>query len=186
MSYIDDLLTAYRKFVGLPWQQNLAPPQRVWMAVYPPVHERRLRLHLPAFKTATIEEHHPWSLVDVTKSFETWMARHEYRDAYFEDPELLESALPAFFSHLVEEVRSALVEFAEPDGVVALLGAGTLFGLGDAVKVSALLNAVNDLIAGRLLVFFPGDHEGNSYRLLDARDGWNYLAIPITANGSSR
>ena len=68
----------------------------------------------------------------------------------------------------------------------ALLGAGTLFGLGDAVKVSALLNAVNDAIAGRLLVFFPGDHEGNSYRLLDARDGWNYLAIPITPNGSGR
>ncbi len=46
----------------------------------------------------------------------------------------------------------------QPDGVVALLGAGTLFGLGDAVKVSALINAVNDAIAGRLLVFFPGEH----------------------------
>ena len=54
------------------------------------------------------------------------------------------------------------------------------------MKVSALLNAVNDAIAGRLLVFFPGEHEGNSYRLLDARDGWNYLAIPITPNGSGR
>ena len=64
------------------------------------------------------------------------------------------------------------------------LGAGTLFGLGDAVKVSALLNAVNDAVAGRLLVFFPGEHEGNSYRLLDARDGWNYLAIPITPKGA--
>ncbi len=58
MSYVDDLVAAYRKFVALPWQQNLAPPQRVWMAVYPPEHERRLRLYLPAFKTATIEEHH--------------------------------------------------------------------------------------------------------------------------------
>lgn len=186
MSYVDDLLTAYRKFVALPWQQNLAPPQRVWMAVYPPEQERRLRLHLLAFKTATLEEHHSWSLVDVTKSFETWMASHEYRDAYFEDPDLLESALPAFFSYLVEEVRVALGAHDEPNGVVALLGTGTLFGLGDAVKVSALLNAVNHMIAGRLLVFFPGEHEGNSYRLLDARDGWNYLAIPITANGSSR
>lgn len=64
--------------------------------------------------------------------------------------------------------------------------AGTLFRLGDAVKVSALLSAVNHAVAGRLLVFFPGEHEGNSYRLLDARDGWNYLAIPITANGSGR
>jgi len=186
VSHVDGLLGAYRKFVALPWQQNLAPPQRVWMAVYPPEQERRLRLHLPEFKTATIEEHHSWSLIDVTTSFETWMAGHEYRDAYFEDPDLLESALPAFFSHLVDEVRTALATHSEPNGVVALLGAGTLFGLGGAVKVSALLNAVSDAIAGRLIVFFPGEHEGNSYRLLDARDGWNYLAIPITANGSGR
>lgn len=186
MSCVDELLNAYGKFVALPWQQNLAPPQRVWMAVYPPEHERRLRLHLPALKAATNEHQHPWALVDITTSFETWMASHGYRDAYFEDPELLETALPAFFDHLVADVRAQLAAHGGPDGVVALLGAGTLFGLGDAVKVSALLNAVNDTIAGRLLVFFPGDHENNSYRLLDARDGWNYLAIPITANGGGR
>jgi hypothetical protein len=29
-------------------------------------------------------------------------------------------------------------------------------------------------------VFFPGVYENNNYRLLDARDGWNYLAVPIT------
>jgi len=34
MSYVDDLLDAYQKFVALPWQQNLAGPQRVWMVVY--------------------------------------------------------------------------------------------------------------------------------------------------------
>lgn len=186
MSYIDELLAAYRKFVALPWQQNLAPPQRVWMAIYPPEHERRLRLHLSAFKAATNEHGHRWALIDITTSFEHWMADHNYRDLYFEDPELLETALPAFFDHLVSEVRAQLVEHAEPDGVVGVLGTSTLFGLGDAVKVSALLNAVNDAIAGRLLVFFPGEHEGNSYRLLDARDGWNYLAMPITPNGSGR
>ncbi len=187
MSYVDDLLAAYAKFVSLPWQQNLAPPQRVWMAVYPPEHERRLRRHLLAFRTATIEARHGWNDIDITTSFETWMAEHEYRDAYFEDPELLETALPAFFDQLVTHVRGQLASFDAPDGVVGLLGAGTLFGLGDAVKVSALLNGVNDAIAGRLLVFFPGEHEGNNnYRLLDARDGWNYLATPITPNGSSR
>jgi len=37
-------------------------------------------------------------------------------------------------------------------------------------------------IRGRLLVFFPGVYEQDNYRLLDARDGWNYLAIPITAS----
>jgi hypothetical protein len=186
VSYVEELLAAYRRFVALPWQQNLAPPQRVWMAVYPPDHERRLRLHVPAFKAATNEHHHPWALIDITTSFETWMAAHDYGDAYFEEPDLLETSLPAFFDHLVVDVRAQLADHPMPDGVVALLGAGTLFGLGDAVKVSALLNAVSDAIAGRLLVFFPGEHEGNRYRLLDARDGWNYLAIPITPTGSGR
>ena len=184
MSYIDELLAAYRSFVSLPWQQNLAPAQRVWMLVYPPEHERRLRLHVPEFEVTTKQTHHPWALVDITTSFERWMAAHEYREAYFEAPDLLGPALSAFFADLVDEVRTELVRHNDENGVVGLLGAGTLFGLGDAVKVSALLNAVNDVVAGRLLVFFPGDQEGNSYRLLDARDGWNYLAIPITPKGS--
>ena len=186
MSYVDELLDAYHRFVSLPWQQNLAGPQRVWMAVYPPEHERRLRLHLPAFKEATNEHGHSWVLVNVTTSFEGWMADHAYRETYFEEPELLSTALSAFFAHLVEGVRSELSAHSAPDGVVALLGAGALFGLGESVKVSALLNAVSNAISGRLLVFFPGDHEGSRYRLLDARDGWNYLAIPITPNGSGR
>jgi hypothetical protein len=43
-----------------------------------------------------------------------------------------------------------------------------------------LKEVVND-IRGRLLVFFPGEYEDNNYRLMDApRDGWNYLAVPIT------
>jgi len=186
MSYVDDLLSAYAKFVALPWQQNLAPPQRVWMAVYPPEHERRLRRHLLAFETATIKAKHAWIEIDITTSFEIWMAQHNYREAYFEDPELLETALPAFFDVLVANVRKQLTSYDAADGVVGLVGAGTMFGLGNAVKVSALLNEVNDTIAGRLLVFFPGQHEGNSYRLLDARDGWNYLAVPITPSGSGR
>ncbi len=184
MSYVDDLLEAYRKFVSLPWQQNLAPAQRVWMAVYPPEHERRVRLHVPDFELATMNANHSWALVDVTTSFELWMAHHEYRDRYFESPDRLETALPAFLERLITEVRDQLQMHSDPEGVVGMLGAGALFGLGDAVKVSALLNAVNDTIAGRLLVFFPGEHEGNSYRLLDARDGWNYLATPIQPNRS--
>lgn len=186
MSYVDDLLHAYSTFVALPWQRNLAPPQRVWMAVYPPEHERRLRLYVPEFGTATNRHHHSWALVDISTTFETWMAAQSYRDAYFEDPELLETALPAYFDHLVDDVRTRLAAHPDPDGVVGLVGAGTLFGLGAAVKVSVLVNAVHDAVAGRLLVFFPGEHSGHSYRLLDARDGWNYQATAITPDGSSR
>jgi Domain of unknown function (DUF1788) len=186
LSYVDELLAAYDRFVALPWQRTLAPPQRVWMAVYPPEQERRLRLHLRAFESATAERGHPWGLIDITTSFERWMAEHTYGDAYFEQPGLLETALPGLFDHLVAEVRSQLEAHPSPNGVVALLGAGALFGLGDSLKVSALLNAVNDAVAGRLLVFFPGDVENNRFRLLDARDGWDYMAIVIKPNGSDR
>jgi hypothetical protein len=186
MSYVDELLDAYRRFVSLSWQENLAPAQRVWMAVYPPEYERRVRLHVPDFAVVTKEAGHPWSLVDVTTSFERWLSNHSYRDDYLESPDLAATALPVFFERLVAETKGQLEASADPNGVVGLLGAGTLFGLGASVRVSALLNAVDDAIAGRLLVFFPGEHEGNNYRLLDARDGWNYLATPITPVRSGR
>jgi hypothetical protein len=34
------------------------------------------------------------------------------------------------------------------------------------------------------VIFFPGHFEHNNYRLLDARDGWNYHAVPITHAGN--
>lgn len=186
MSYVDDLIASYRRFVVLPWQHNVAPPQRVWMAVYPPKYERRIRLNVQEFENATIQAGHGWADIDITPSFEHWMAGHEYADAYFEEPDLLETALPAFFDALVSEVREQLEQHSDPNAVVGLLGAGTMFGLGDHVKVSALMHAVNESIGGRLLVLFPGHYEHNSYRLLDARDGWDYLATPITPEGATR
>jgi hypothetical protein len=48
--------------------------------------------------------------------------------------------------------------------------------------VSELVSRVESSIRGRLLVFFPGEHENNTYRFLDAREGWNYLAVPITSD----
>ena len=64
--------------------------------------------------------------------------------------------------------------------VVAVLGVGALFGFA---RISQVLKIVEADIRGRLVVFFPGQFERNNYRLLDARDGWNYLAVPITLHG---
>ncbi len=61
--------------------------------------------------------------------------------------------------------------------VVAVHGAASLFGF---MKVSRLVELVEDAIPGRLLLFFPGQHDDGVYRLMDARDGWNYHAVPIT------
>lgn len=181
MSRVTDLIASYQREVELPWQSGLAPAQRVWMAVYAPEDERKLRLHLPEFKTATKGAGFSWRLIDISDEFERWMASHEYRNEYFANPSLMRSELASFLDQLVENVREQVQEHPDDQMVIGLLGAASLYGLGDQVKVSALIEQVQDAVQGRLLVFFPGEVEGNNYRLLGARDGWNYLATPISA-----
>ena len=72
------------------------------------------------------------------------------------------------------------IESADEEAVVALLGVRSLYGF---TRISELIRGVEQSIRGRLLVFFPGTKTENSYRLLDARDGWNYLAHCIALPG---
>lgn len=118
-------------------------------------------------------------LFDATTAFEEWMADHEYREGYFTQPEFIGPALDDFLASLSGSLKQVLQE-ADDNAVVAVLGAGALFGI---THVSSLIERVAAGIRGRLLLFFPGSREGPNYRLLDARDGWNYLAIPIEAEG---
>jgi hypothetical protein len=64
--------------------------------------------------------------------------------------------------------------------VVAVIGIGSLYGI---VRASAVIDRLvrSTDIPGRLMFFFPGDRDRRNYRLLKARDGWNYLATPIEA-----
>ena len=63
------------------------------------------------------------------------------------------------------------------------LGVASLYGF---MRVSELIRSVEPSIHGRLLiVLFPGTKNENNYRLLDARDGWNYLANSITLHGGN-
>ena len=86
---------------------------------------------------------------------------------------------PAFEEYVANLVRAELKE-GDEETVVAVTGVASLFGF---MKVSRLVEMVEDSIRGRLLVFFPGSYENNLYRFLNARDGWNYHAVPITAAG---
>jgi len=52
------------------------------------------------------------------------------------------------------------------------------------MRVSSLIDRVEDSVPGRLLTFFPGEYAGNVYRFMDARDGFNYMAVPITSTES--
>lgn len=88
--------------------------------------------------------------------------------------------LTEFVADLNAKLKGRISGEAGPDTVVALLGVGTLFGLA---RVSSVVEGIKEAIEGRLLVFFPGEYhpESHTYRLLDARDGWNYLAVPLLA-----
>ncbi len=184
MDKADHLLQAYRDRVVRPWRRDLSGAERVWIAVYPPDMERRLRLKIPEFGLATKDVGKEWAHVDLTTTFADWLAANEWRESYFAKPSAIQAALPGFASKVEESVRPLLDATGAEDTVVALSGVGALYPM---MHVSWLVQRLAPNIKGRLLVFFPGSLEHGNYRLLDARDGWNYLAIPIVIpEGSSR
>lgn len=177
MSKIDTLLDRYEQNVGRPWRKRVDGSERVWFVVYPPDYEREIRARIDEFRLATKRAGHDWSLIDLTDAFPEWMAQHDDREGHFDYPEGFDLVTDDFRRDLAADIRKTLAD-ADEDGVVALTGIGTLFGL---IYVSNLVEELQSNIQGRLVVFFPGRHENNTYRLLDARDGWDYLAMPIKA-----
>jgi hypothetical protein len=183
-SRIAKLAAAYRQHLSVPWQGGLAAIQRVIFAVYDKADELRLRANVGEFELASQQAGKQWLLLDVTNAFPEWMAAQEYRDAYFESPEDLAGyqagELSEFVADLTAKLKVRISAEDGPDTVVALLGVGTLFGLA---RVSSVVEGIKESVQGRLLVFFPGEYhpENHTYRLLDARDGWNYLAVPLIA-----
>lgn len=183
MSRIDDLAEAWGRHVATPWQRTVAGAQRVVIVVYDKEQERLLRARRLAFQTATTRAGYAWLEVDLTPVFAEWMAGDDYREEYFAAPEDLRLKLDAEFPDFVADRIRARLTCAEATeaSVVAVFGAGALFGLA---RVSRILGMVEGDVRGRLVLFFPGQYERNNYRLLDARDGWNYLAVPIAQPGA--
>lgn len=181
MSAIDRLLSNYSRQVRLPWSASMAGKQRVWFAVYPPAEERRVRARLPQFEALTLEANHGWTAVDLTRLLPEYLAAHKYREAVFQRPEHLKARgdLEARAAALVNAACSR--EDVDAGSVVAVTGLASLF---DFMRVSSLIERVEDSVKGRLLVLFPGEYAGNVYRFMDARDGFNYMAMPITSTES--
>jgi hypothetical protein len=181
MSNIDRLLSNYSRQVRLPWSANMSGKQRVWFAVYPPGEERRVRARLPQFEALTLEANHGWFKVDLTRLLPEFLAAHRYREAIFQSPQHLRvgSELEVRAAALVNQTCS--LSEANASSVVAVTGLASLF---DLVRVSNLVERVEDSVSGRLLVFFPGEYAGNVYRFMDARAGFNYMAVPITSTES--
>lgn len=179
MGKIEELADRYRSHIGAPWQRNLAGDQKAIFIVYPKTDERKLRARLDLFEMATTKAGHRWHLLDLTDTFARWMADTDYRDVYFEEPETMVMKLRSDFVHYAASRLCEMLtaEGVDEDTVVAVEGVACLFGF---THVSVVIKEAVKDIRGRLVVFFPGEYKDNNYRLLDARDGWNYLAVPIT------
>lgn len=178
MSKIQQLIDNYEKKINSPWEDNLSGQEKVWFVVYQKEKERLLRNRISEFELKTNKAGKKWFHTDLTKTFPKWMIRQEYREEYFKNPESLDFALTEYEEFVVEKVRGVLTqEKADSYSIVAISGVGTVFGF---LKVHSIVKEVRSDISGRLVVFFPGTYDGNTYRLLDARDGWDYRAVPIT------
>ena len=180
MGKVEELAAVYERHISNPWQRSLSGAQRVMLVVYEKELERALRARIGEFEQATRRSGHDWTLVDCTKWFAEWMAADEYREAWFEDPDLLGMKLEGEFREAVANRLVTRLEAAGDDDVVAVLGVASFYGF---LRVSEVIRSVEQTIRGRLVVFFPGTKNESNYRLLDARDGWNYLAQGITLHG---
>ncbi|MEX2218830.1 MAG: hypothetical protein WD749_08725 [Phycisphaerales bacterium] len=179
MGRLEDLAERYQRHIAAPWQRNLAGGQKAVFVVYDKNDERKLRARRQLFQIATVNAGRRWQTFDFTDSFPAWMGADDYRDAYFESPDDLKMKLDTeFVAFAADQLRGVLSAPAvDDDTVIGVFGAACLYGF---TRVSLVLKEVERDIRGRLVLFFPGEYDNNNYRLLDARDGWNYLAVPIT------
>lgn len=180
MSKIRQLLQNYSSYISLPWREDIASAQRVICCIYKESDELALRAKIDEFELETEKAGHSWALYDLTDSFAHWLCEQPYAEKFFAKPQFLFSLLPRYRSYLASTFKTFLQERAVGSNhVVALKGVGSLFGF---VMIRELINDFAPMVSGRLLLFFPGSYENNNYRLLDGYDGWNYHAVPITAD----
>ena len=181
MGKIEALAANYERHLSVPWQRSVAGAQRVMLLIYDKEMERTLRARLGEFEIKTSNAGHEWIQHDCTTVFSQWLASDEYKDAYFESPDDLAMKIEGEFKdHIIKPLRECL-RATNDNTVVALTGVASLYGFA---HISEIVREVEPDIQGRLIVFFPGAKEGSNYRLLDARDGWNYLANGITAHST--
>ncbi|MBE0507395.1 MAG: DUF1788 domain-containing protein [Marinospirillum sp.] len=176
---LNRLIKSYANYISIPWMPGLADEQRVLFAVYHKEDELKLRARVEEFRLATETAGHQWLELDITPLFPEWMAAQKYREDYFADPEDLEPKYATFVRQSVEKLTDQIHQQADDNTLVALIGCGTLFGFA---SVSGFVKQLSAAVPGRLLVLFPGEYIDNTYRLLDARDGWGYQATAISAD----
>jgi hypothetical protein len=183
MSKVEQLATVFRDHIGVGWPASSSGAQRIVMIVYDPNEERTLRKKLPLFAQAVQAHQYAWHSVDLTSAFAQWLGAHRYREEYFNEPDMLLAGANGRFAKYAAE--AILRDLHRPQHtareIVGVIGAASVFGIA---SLSDVLSRVEHAIKGRLAVFFPGRSREARYRLLDARDGWDYHAVAIQVESS--
>lgn len=176
---IETLLNSFSMVIKEPWTGTLSTSERFMFLVFDPAELRRVELRIGEFELATKKANKRWEMISLKKCFPVWMSTNEYRDEYFGDPELLVDQLEVEFKqYAIHFINSEIKNRnADDQTLIVIKDVSALFGFG---RLSDILNSLSNDFKGRLLILFPGEYDRNHYRLLDARDGWSYLARPIT------
>lgn len=173
---LSKLIQRFTTYISVPWRSVLSAEERAVFVVYHKEDELKLRARVCEFEIAATQHGHRWQLLDITNGFARWMGEQDYKEAYFDDPELLLANYEFFAEELAQRLRAEIDPTLGSNDVVAILGTGTLFGFA---SVSDLIKTLSPAVKGKLLVFFPGEYHDNNFSLLDAKDGWGYHATAI-------
>ncbi len=177
MSKIEQLLQKYQRIIKEPWPTGLSGPEKVWFLIFDPLDLRKMEFKLDEFEIATKSANRNWHLISLKTKFSEWLSKHDYKGSFFEEPEYLSDALQGDFkSYLENTIIADLGINNNENTLVVLKDVSAIYGF---IRLSELVNAISNKVQGRLMVLFPGEFTNNQYRLMDARDGWDYLARPI-------
>lgn len=175
MASFEHLVVAYKRHLQLPWASNLSDPERTWVLWYDPALERRVTAHAIEFEQAARKAGYGWKQIDLSSEIASWLATNRHAARLMRRPNEIGTLASELREQLRAKVATEASELGEQD-ILALFGAGSLFGF---TSIASVIEAVAPKVRGRLLVVFPGRFEAGRYRLLDARDSWNYHATPI-------
>ena len=177
MSKINQLLQKYERIIQEPWPSGLSGQEKVWFLIFDPLDLRKLEFKLGEFEIATKNANREWHMISLKSKFSHWLSKHDYKDSYFDDPKYLSDALDDDFKSYLEDFLIAELDSNNSENTLIVLSdVSAIFGF---IKLSEIVNIISNKIQGRLLILFPGEFTNNQYRLMDARDGWDYLARPI-------
>jgi len=182
MGRIDQLLSRFKRHLELPLRSNLPLSQRVWFLVYPPEEERRIVNRIQEFEIVTVEAKLQWKHINLAGSYADWIDTFEPEEKKLclSAPNILENyADPGFRDFLCQKILSIMKNVPEEQRSSTVFGVSGLMELYDFIHVSTVIDSIDSSFSGILVLFFPGEREGNTYRFLGARIGWNYLAVPI-------